>query len=183
MRARRPVPAGERAQIWHRLGIPADYARTRRLPVQREARSLVSIGHSPAGRILKLAPRAAAAWTKLNAAAATAGIHLQPISGFRSMAYQAGIIRRRLARGERLDDILHVLAAPGCSEHHTGRALDLATTDDWALEERFARTRAFRWLVANARRFGFHLSYPKGNRHGIVHEPWHWCWKRSRNRG
>ena len=29
---------------------------------------------------------------------------------------------------------------------------------------------------ARAGDFGFALSYPRGNRHGIAYEPWHWCW-------
>ncbi|MET0229666.1 MAG: D-alanyl-D-alanine carboxypeptidase family protein, partial [Rhodanobacteraceae bacterium] len=35
---------------------------------------------------------------------------------------------------------------------------------------------AFRWLMRHAKRFGFRLSYPRSNRHGIAYEPWHWCW-------
>ena len=33
----------------------------------------------------------------------------------------------------------------------------------------------FDWLTAKAARFGFSMSYPRGNPHGIVYEPWHWC--------
>jgi D-alanyl-D-alanine carboxypeptidase len=46
-----------------------------------------------------------------------------------------------------------------------------------ALEETFERSPAFAWLQRNASRFGFALSYPRGNRHGIAYEPWHWCWR------
>ena len=28
----------------------------------------------------------------------------------------------------------------------------------------------------NAGAHGFRLSYPRDNPHGIVYEPWHWCW-------
>ena len=43
-----------------------------------------------------------------------------------------------------------------------------------------AGTRAVHaWLVANAVRFGFALSYPRDNPHGIAYEPWHWCWQRG----
>jgi D-alanyl-D-alanine carboxypeptidase len=38
----------------------------------------------------------------------------------------------------------------------------------------FENTLAFTWLVANARRFGFALSFPRGNAHGYDYEPWHW---------
>lgn len=162
--------------IWARFGIPADYARTRHLPVQREARALVAIGRSSDGRIIRLAPRAAQAWRKMRTAAALNGIGLLPVSGFRSIARQTRIIRSNLAKGRPLDDLLRYVAAPGCSEHHTGRALDIASARHPDLDAGFARTREFKWLARHARHFGFSLSYPRNNRHGIGYEPWHWCW-------
>ena len=41
-------------------------------------------------------------------------------------------------------------------------------------EEAFEGTGAFDWLQRHAARYGFRLSYPRGNPHGIVYEPWHW---------
>jgi len=165
------------ATISRSLGIPADYPERRHLPVQREARSLVSIGRNPDGRILRLTPRAAAAWRRMQAAAAKDGIALLPISGFRSIARQTRIIRSHLAKGRPLDDLLRYVAAPGCSEHHTGRALDIASARHPVLDAGFARSREFKWLVHHARRFGFRLSYPRNNRHDIGYEPWHWFWR------
>ena len=164
-------------KIWAALGIPADYAVVRHLPLQREPRKLVRIGRNPDGRVLRLTPRASAAWRRMQAAAAGDGITLLPISGFRSIARQTDIIRQKLAAGQGLGKTLRLVAAPGCSEHHTGRALDLASVADPELEERFALTPEFRWLKKHAGRFGFHLSYPPRNHHGIAYEPWHWCWR------
>ena len=172
-----PDYAARIATISRSLGIPADYARVRHMPLQREARALVFIGRNPDGRAVRLTPRAAAAWRRMQAAAARDRVPLLPISGFRSVARQTKIIRDKLAAGKKIADILLFVAAPGCSEHHTGRALDIVSPDDPELEERFARTAAFRWLKANAARFRFHLSYPRNNRHGIGYEPWHWCWR------
>jgi D-alanyl-D-alanine carboxypeptidase len=45
------------------------------------------------------------------------------------------------------------------------------------LEEDFEETPAFRWLSANAGRFGFVLSFPRDNPHDYVYEPWHWCYR------
>jgi D-alanyl-D-alanine carboxypeptidase len=39
-----------------------------------------------------------------------------------------------------------------------------------------AATPAARWLVANAPRFGFEMSFPGGNRQTVKWEPWHWRW-------
>ena len=58
------------------------------------------------------------------------GIVLEAISGYRSHDYQLGIFERKLARGQTVDEILAVNAAPGYSEHHGGRALDIGTPDE-----------------------------------------------------
>ena len=163
--------------IWTKLGIPVDYARIRRLPLQREAKSLVYIGRNPDGRILKLTPKAAQAWNKMRSTAEADGVILIPLSGYRSIARQTKIIRSKLTGGVEITDILKFLAAPGCSEHHTGRALDLGSPQAKSLNEDFARTAEYRWLQKHAEEFGFHLSYPRSNSHGIGYEPWHWCWR------
>jgi len=104
------------------------------------------------------------------------GVLLEAISGYRSHDYQLGIFERKLARGLSLEQILAVNAAPGYSEHHGGLALDIGTPGEPPAEESFEATPAFAWLHRRAGEFGFRLSYPRGNRHGIVYEPWHWCW-------
>jgi len=165
------------ADLLSELGIAADYGVSRRLELQPEADSLVTARVLANGRELKLLPGAAAAWEALRSAAADVGITLLLISGFRSVEYQRGILERKRARGERLEDILRVNAAPGYSEHHTGRAVDIGTPGCPPLEEAFEQTEAFRWLRDHAARFGFRLSFPRNNPHGIVFEPWHWLWE------
>lgn len=168
-----------RLRSLHRdLGIPADYAARRHLPWQREARQLVTVGRAADdGKAIRLAPRAAAAWRRMREAAARDSVELLALSGFRSVARQAAIIRQRLAEGQTLTGILKLVAAPGCSEHHTGRALDLGSPANPKLDAHFARTREFRWLKKHAADYGFRLSYLPKNPHGIAYEPWHWCWK------
>lgn len=148
--------------------------------MQREPARLVRIGRNPDGRLLQLTPAAAQAWRRMRAAAAAEGFALIAVSGFRSVRRQTRIIRDKLAAGKSIDDILRYVAAPGFSEHHTGRALDIGVEGHLELEEDFSRTTAFYWLQAHAGRFGFRLSYPRGNRYGIGYEPWHWCWRRGR---
>ena len=173
----------ERIRAVHReLGIPPDYATTRGLALQAEATLLVAAGHTPDGRELRLTSEAWAAWQQLVTAAAGEGVQLQLLSGFRGVDRQTEIIRRKLSAGQRIDDILRVNAAPGYSEHHTGRAVDIGTPDAPPLEESFAGTVAFRWLESHANGFGFLLSYPQGNARGIAFEPWHWCWQNATGR-
>jgi D-alanyl-D-alanine carboxypeptidase len=157
--------------------IPEDYGAARGLKRQPEAAELVSIATHAQGREVRLAPAAAAAWRRMRSAAESAGVLLLPVSGFRSVSRQDEIIREKLAAGQPLEAILRVMAAPGYSEHHTGNAIDIAEPGQPPLEESFERTAAFRWLDANAPSYGFHLSYPRGNIHGFVYEPWHWCFK------
>ena len=170
--------ANRYAELWAKFGIPADYSRVRGLPLQREAKRLVLVGRAPDdGKPVRLAPRAAAAWRRMHAAAAVEGVTLWPLSGFRSVARQTAIVRTNLAQGRPLADLLRFVAAPGCSEHHTGRAIDIGSPDESAhFEASFDRTKEYRWLKKHAGEFGFRLSYPKNNPHGIGYEPWHWCY-------
>lgn len=160
------------------LGVPADYGRRRSLKWQREPRRLTFVGYDIHARPQWLAPRAASAWLRMRHAAALGQVELQLVSAFRSIDYQIGIIERKLARGQDMAQILDVSAAPGYSEHHTGRAIDITTPGFGVLEEEFEQSPAFRWLTHNAAKYGFSLSFPRGNPHRIAYEPWHWCWSR-----
>jgi zinc D-Ala-D-Ala carboxypeptidase len=164
------------AEILRALGIAEKYRN--RLPVS-EATDLVSVGADVYGREQKLAPNAAAAWQKMNAEAGHDGIVLLLVSAFRSVAYQQQIIERKLAAGQTMDQILCVSAAPGFSEHHTGRALDVTAPNCKPLTEEFERTVEFNWLSRRAKDFGFTMSYPRDNKFGVIYEPWHWMFHDS----
>jgi D-alanyl-D-alanine carboxypeptidase len=156
------------------LGLPASYGADSSLALQPEVTPLVTARVLKDGRELQLEPGTAAAWAELVAAAAREQITLLLISGFRSVAHQRRIIDQKLAAGQSLADILQVNAAPGFSEHHTGRAVDIGTPGCPPLSEQFEQTTAFQWLRATAGRHGFRLSYPRNNPHGVIYEPWHW---------
>lgn len=162
------------AALHRQLGIPADYAERTGLPRQHEPETLVTVVGAGA-RECRLAPPAAACWARMEAAAERDGIRLLLVSGFRSIEYQGELIRRKLEGGHAIEDILLVNAAPGYSEHHNGRAIDIGIPGQKPLTEEFERTEAFAWLQCNAHRWGFSLSYPRDNPFGIVYEPWHWA--------
>lgn len=166
------------ATLHRELGIPPTYGADRRLTAYAEANEtdLVQIAVSDEGRPIRLVPAAAAAWRRMFSAAAQEQIELLAVSGFRSVARQTEIIRTKLNAGRSLDSILRYVAAPGFSEHHTGRALDISSPGHTELEEAFEHTPAFQWLSRHAPSFGFTLTYPRGNMNGIGYEPWHWCW-------
>lgn len=158
------------------LGLDGSYGERSGLALVAEPNWLALAGFDRYRRPLWLHPRAARAWTQLREAAWRDDIILEAISGYRSHDYQLGIFERKLERGQTVADILAVNAAPGYSEHHSGRALDIGTPDEPAAEESFELTTAFAWLTRNAGAYGFAMSYPRDNPHGIVYEPWHWCW-------
>ncbi len=167
-------------ELLREMGISPHYGKERGLSPQVEATDLVDIGLDIQKRSQRLIPAAALAWIKMQRAAAQAGVTLHHISAFRSVTYQKRIIERKLALGKTLDEILKVNAAPGFSEHHTGRAIDICTPGSEPLTESFEKTNAFDWLYRNAIRYHFTLSYPRSNPHAIIYEPWHWFYQPRR---
>lgn len=153
------------------------YSQRSGLGIVAEPDWLAFAGFDRYRRALWLRFDAARAWLQLRDAALHDDVVLEAISGYRSHDYQLGIFERKLARGLGIDEILAVNAAPGYSEHHGGLALDIGAPDEPAAEESFEQTAAFAWLQANACERGFAMSYPRDNPHGIVYEPWHWCFQ------
>lgn len=160
--------------IHSKLGIPADYALQCSMPQHEECVDLVPTELDVFGRQPYLERKTFAAWQEMREAAAADGVQLQLISAFRSVEYQSALFERKLARGESITNILSVNAAPGFSEHHSGCALDIGTPGFAHLEEEFELSPAFAWLREHAQRFGFRLSFPRNNPHGVMYEPWHW---------
>lgn len=168
------LPLDHLQERLHALGLDDTYGERTGLPLVAEPEWLGFAGFDRYRRPLWLTDPAARAWTHMRDAAMRDGVVLEAISGYRSHDYQLGIFERKLARGQSIDEILSVNAAPGYSEHHSGRALDIGTPDEPPAEESFERTTAFAWLRDNAGAYGFVMSYPRDNPHGIVYEPWHW---------
>ena len=130
------------SQILAELGIASDYAQTHGLPVFEEAETRVSAGPNIIGREQELEPVTAGKWGAMRQAAQAEGVELLLVSGYRSYAYQASLIRRKIDAGQGLDEILSVNAPPGCSEHHTGRAEAIAPAGEPPLPEAQQSTRA-----------------------------------------
>lgn len=104
--------------------------------------------------------------------AKSAGVNIYVTSGYRSFEYQ-GTLKDKyvVVYGTGANAFS---ADQGYSEHQLGTTVDLITTGlGGELKEEFDQTAAFKWLENNAHKFGFTLSYPKGNSY-YVYEPWHW---------
>jgi len=90
-------------------------------------------------------------------------------SGYRSPAYQRRILKRRLDSGAVFDEVIKIVAPPGYSEHHTGRAVDFANNGT-----PFYKSKSYRWLKINAADYGFRETYPQDDSGAVRWEPWHW---------
>lgn len=64
-------------------------------------------------------------------------------------------------------------ADQGYSEHQLGTTADLITTGIGGTLDGFDGTDEYQWLLNNAYKYGFILSYPQNNSY-YTFEPWHW---------
>lgn len=65
-------------------------------------------------------------------------------------------------------------ADQGYSEHQLGSTVDFVTPENPAsLTTSFSTTPQYRWLLDNAYKYGFVISYPEDNTY-FQFEPWHW---------
>jgi len=156
------------------LGIPISFVTQGLRPLHEECDDLVSIGLDMFEREQQLERTTASQWQAMRLAADRDGIVLAIVSAFRSFDYQRQIIARKLAAGLSIEQIISVSALPGFSEHHTGRAVDVGTPGCPPVTEAFEQTQAFSWLTRRGRDFGFRMSYSRGNKFGVIYEPWHW---------
>ena len=128
-------------------------------------------------RRFKLRNAAARQFDAMSASARASGVVIVPISGFRTVKDQQHLFFDvKAQRGQTATKRAEVSAPPGYSEHHTGYAVDIGDGKAPAtnLSTNFEKTRAYKWLSANAARYSFELSFPKNNRQGVSYEPWHW---------
>ena len=103
------------------------------------------------------------------------------MSGYRSINLQNDIFYSlKSIRNQEAAERARVSAPPGYSEHSTGFAIDIgdATQRETDFETEFENTDAFRWLIKNAAKFHFKLSFNKSNKY-IDYEPWHWRYEGS----
>lgn len=104
------------------------------------------------------------------------GHQIVPVSGYRSLEEQRRIYSASLwDHGEEFTK--NYVALPGCSEHQTGLAIDLAENqpDIDFIRPHLPYTGIFGTFREAALRYGFIERYPAGCLHitGIAHEPWH----------
>lgn len=67
------------------------------------------------------------------------------------------------------------VALPGTSEHATGLAMDITSSDYLGTDDEEENTDEAKWLKANCANYGYILRYPaeKSDITGVGYEPWH----------
>ena len=166
-----PAPAG----AWHHLLVDTSF----RLPADFVPPDLVPVREAGLDDDRLLTAAAVADLADLIASAAAEGLSFELQSAYRSYEYQQRVFAGWVETLGR-DQALLTSARPGHSEHQLGTTLDLRSAggpapwdlDDWALTPEGA------WLKENAWRFGFVMSYPKGESEATcyAYEPWHYRW-------
>ncbi|HNW25831.1 MAG TPA: M15 family metallopeptidase [Candidatus Gastranaerophilaceae bacterium] len=110
-------------------------------------------------------PEAIRKLNELISEAQSKGITINLNYGFRSIETQRQLFYDQTTiNGETQEQKIKDCAPPGFSEHHTGYAFDMSPS----------RQQDYTWLINNAPKYGFEMSYPQGNRQGVSYEPWHW---------
>ena len=107
---------------------------------------------------------------KMAEAAKEAGIEIRVSSGYRPYIYQLNLFSK-YEREYGKKNALSFSAPPGTSQHQLGTVIDFGTiTDD------YADTAEGKWMLNNAWKYGWSLSYPKGMEHitGYNWECWHY---------
>ncbi len=103
--------------------------------------------------------------------AARDGIDLKVLSAYRSFTEQAGL---KGAYSQTYGTGANAFSADqGYSEHQLGTTADMSDPTTGGPYTSFKTTEAYAWLLKNAYKHGFILSYPENNSYYIF-EPWHW---------
>lgn len=104
-------------------------------------------------------------------AARNNGLDLKIISGFRSFGEQSvlkGVYTVSYGSGANAFS-----ADQGYSEHQLGTTVDFTNTSVGSSFSGFSKTKEYEWLLENAYKYGFIISYPEENAF-YQFEPWHW---------
>ncbi len=137
-------------------------------PITYAPNDLMSAGN---GQLMRRA--AVAALQEMFKAAATEGLNLQPLSGYRSYDTQQTVYSREVATyGQAVADTQS--AKPGHSEHQTGLGIDIGG-GGCGIEDCFGNTAEGKWVATNGHTYGFIIRYPEGKEAvtGYRYEPWH----------
>ena len=158
-------------------GLSRDYAPDDLVPLADYLPVAVTLGYPTEVRQALIAPL-----VQMINAMRDEGLQPLIISGYRSYSTQAIAWNKWVT--EEPERAAIISALPGFSEHQLGTTLDfgspelaeLVGQEDIQFHTYFYQTQVGIWLLANAHRFGFSLSYPREafDLTGFYYEPWHY---------
>ncbi|MFV0633769.1 D-alanyl-D-alanine carboxypeptidase family protein [Demequina sp.] len=122
----------------------------------------------------QMTAEAAQAMTDMRAAASEQGHSLNMGTAYRPFGFQQSIYQDYVSTwGQTRAD--RFSARPGHSEHQTGLAADLYSSQACRLKECFGEEPAGQWLAQHAHEYGFIIRYLQGTEEvtGYRYEPWH----------
>lgn len=127
------------------------------------------------GRDICLTKETRQALEKLNTSAKNQGLEIVATSGFRSEDTQKWIYDEWHRHNQVTND-QEAIAKPGHSEHQLGTTIDFTAPGVGydSAHRSFHLTPEYEWLLKNAHKYGFVLSYPNKKQTGYIFEPWHW---------
>ena len=106
------------------------------------------------------------------------GIDLSIVSGYRSYQTQVNTYNYWLSKNDNNVALVDTFSArAGHSQHQLGTAIDFSSNEIGdRLGDEFENTKASKWLIANAYKYGFVISFPKGYESitGYKFESWHY---------
>lgn len=125
-------------------------------------------------KVKQMKSNAASALEGLFQSAASNNITLLAVSGYRPYDYQQDVYSAKVKKDGKQEADKYV-AVPGSSEHQTGLAMDLLSTEYSGLDDGFKNTKAYAWLNQNCANYGFIIRYPadKTDITKYDFEPWH----------
>ncbi len=135
---------------------------------------LTYMSNIPEGGDQRMRAEAAKALASLYQAAKAAGAGFKVSTAYRSYDFQKALYDPR-ARDRGVSVADRTTARPGFSEHQTGLAVDIYTTDSCHLTQCFGDQAAGKFVAAHAWEYGFVIRYPQDKEAitGYVWEPWH----------
>lgn len=127
----------------------------------------------------KVDERISAPLSEMLEAARTDGIMPKITSSYRTAEYQQQLLDEKIAEyiSEGLNEsvaesmAMEQVAIPDTSEHQTGLAVDISTSD-WSKQSAYT---VWEWFAENSWKYGFILRYTEEKQHitGIIPEAWH----------
>lgn len=112
---------------------------------------------------------------KLLKQANKSNLDLNKTSGYRNFENQEKVISEFVEKDGKQKTTKYA-AKPGHSEHQTGLAFDVGTSQPLGdFHKDFEKTKEAKWLAKHAANYGFIIRYPKGQESetGYNYEPWH----------